>query len=295
MTHTYTGKLHPAHRSRDSRQDWKPIPQRLLDTHARWLARSRALLKSLGHKGHKGRNTVLLWEGPSRLDGTPIQVIASGVWQANPGTVNIKTGPTVQIYIVPRDLNPHTAAKNGKDSSVCGACPHRPSTGGACYVSTHWGPSMVWKQVNREGAPRIPAALHQALFLDAMVRFGAWGDPAAVPLEVWRPILNVASGWTSYTHQWKDLDPGLWGWCMASVDSPTELRQAQEAEWRTFRVAFSGEPIGGERHCPAQASKVNCYSCRGCDGTASRGRASYFVTPHGPRGRRRQLGLWGSE
>ena len=76
----------------------------------------------------------ILYDGPSVLDGAPIVVIATLE------TSNAKTGAMVQTWILRGDIEPHQAVKTGEDASVCGNCPQRHNTGGACYVMTHQAP-----------------------------------------------------------------------------------------------------------------------------------------------------------
>ena len=60
---------------------------------------------------------MIIYEGPSKLDGAPIVAIATGVDGASD---NGKTGDMVQITIIRADIAPHHATKTGDDTSVCG-------------------------------------------------------------------------------------------------------------------------------------------------------------------------------
>jgi len=80
---------------------------------------------------------VILYDGPSMLDGEPIVVIATLE------TSNRKTGQMVQIWIVRSDIAPTDAAKSGDDKSICGACPHRHYSKGVCYVNLAHAPLAV--------------------------------------------------------------------------------------------------------------------------------------------------------
>ena len=62
---------------------------------------------------------VVLYDGPSRIDGAPIIAIACRITEASE---NGKTGAMVQTFIMRRDIPPHTALKTGDDASVCGDC-----------------------------------------------------------------------------------------------------------------------------------------------------------------------------
>ena len=91
---------------------------------------------------------VVLYEGPSRIDGAPIVAIACRITDASN---NEKTGAMVQTFIMRRDIAPHEALKTGDDSSVCGDCPLRPINKGAtrCYVRVYQAPLSVWNAYQR--------------------------------------------------------------------------------------------------------------------------------------------------
>ena len=239
---------------------------------------------------------LVIYEGPSRLDGQPVVVVVTGLVV---GSRNRKTADLLQVYILPRDVSPPAAVKSGADAAVCGDCKHRPSEGGVCYVNIGWGPMMVWRawQVGKSYQPADPERAAQVL-AGSSVRFGAWGDPAAVPLEVWRPLLPDLYAWTGYTHQWRALDSD-WHWLMASVDSVPEREAAKARGWRTFRVKEPEDGLlPGERYCLADEMGIPCAKCRGCDGNGHGVRLDYAIDYHGPdhRGawRERQGQLFGT-
>ena len=235
-------------------------------------------------------NGLILWEGPSAINGKPIAIIATGLKRKSK---NDKIGKdTVQIWYLPRDVAPHEAIKNGADESVCGDCKHRPSTGmGSCYVITFQAPLAVWKAYKRGSYPQWDG--HQLPFIGRTVRFGAWGDPASAPAGLLKSIRDVSGQHMAYTHQWaKPEFAHLMSWCMASVDSLPEYLRAKSAGWRTFRVRKPGEPLDkGERGCPSAdestALDMDCNRCGGCDGLRTRpNRVDYSIQAHGGRGKR---------
>lgn len=225
---------------------------------------------------------MIIYDGPSVYDGRPIVAIATV------GSRNAKTGDMVQTWIMPRDVPPNQAVRTGADASVCGQCPHRPLIGTAdpCYVQVARAPLSVWRAYQRGRYPHAtPAALESAL-RGRIVRIGSWGDPAAVPAEVWAPIRELARGWTGYTHGSADLS----GWLMMSVDSPEEASDAAELGLRYFRVGEPGElPAPAEVLCPASeeaGKRTTCATCRLCDGTRPGDRRrSVFIPGHSPKAR----------
>jgi len=230
---------------------------------------------------------VILYRGPSLLDGAPIIAIATGLDGSHR---NRKTGAMVQTWIMRDDVAPHVALKTGQDASVCGDCAHRPANGGSCYVRVFQAPLVVWKAAQR-------GVYAQAADLGAIrnagrgrvVRVGSYGDPAAVPSSVWEALISGASAHTGYTHQWR-ASPALASFLMASADSPEEAREAQAMGFRTFRVRAASEPVQAREFvCPASkeaGAKTTCAACRACGGTASKAKASPVIIAHGATARR---------
>jgi hypothetical protein len=97
-------------------------------------------------------DTYIIYEGPSLYDGAPIVVLVQT------GSSNRKTGDMVQTYILRSDIDPITASRTGKDSAICGTCPHMgtPSDkptgqaiGRTCYVTLAHGPLANIKPIRQ--------------------------------------------------------------------------------------------------------------------------------------------------
>jgi hypothetical protein len=224
----------------------------------------------------------ILYEGPSMLDGKPIVAIATV------GSQNAKTGGMVQTWIIRSDIEPHTALKNGDDYSVCGNCKHRPVNGGACYVTVFQAPLAVYRAYKRGRYARAEwSGDLVAVGEGRAVRLGSYGDPAAVPVNVWRALVQRATGTTGYTHQWHKLQPGaaLSALCMASVDTAEEREMAKMRGWRTFRVRTADESTAqGESVCPASdegGTKLTCSQCKACNGCATGRKGDIVIQAHG--------------
>jgi hypothetical protein len=230
---------------------------------------------------------MVVWEGVSQLDGkTPVVVLATGVPNRAGKRLsdNRKTGDMVQVWVLVDGMEPHTVKAEGLDTAICGVCPHKSKAAGgsnACYVFVAQGPLSLYRAHKRNGSDPFDVSRLEGL----KVRFGAYGDPAAVPLEVWRSIASVASGVTGYTHQWRDADPGFAEFCMASADSVEDRRQARLRGYRTFRVRTRLESrLPGEVSCPASAEsghKTVCASCLQCGGTGNGRRSDITIIAHG--------------
>lgn len=228
----------------------------------------------------------VLWEGKSLLDNKPIVVIGTGFVRSK----NRKTGAMVQIWILRSDMSPLEAANYGQDKSVCGNCKHRPATKfnpngwGTCYVHLPQGPQQIYKTFKANLYSRIEHADWQHIFQGRRVRFGAYGDPAAVPFDFWSRIHGICDYHTGYTHQWQTCDQQLKSLVMASVDTPNEYQRAQAMGWRTFRVRMENEPLEStERVCPASeeaGKKATCETCMACHGGGNQ-KANIAIIAHG--------------
>ena len=238
---------------------------------------------------------VVLYEGPSRIDGKPIVAIACRIADASN---NAKTGAMVQTFIMRRDIAPHEALKTGDDSSVCGDCPLRPINKGAtrCYVRVYQAPLSVWNAYHR-GRYAIPGvhfdvALLPQLFAGLSFRIGSYGDPAAIPASVWKIATRKVKNRTGYTHQWrKRIGAGLKGLCMASADSESDVATATAKGWRTFRVRKHDAPtLATESICPASkegGQRVQCDTCGLCKGATIAAR-NIVIADHGLMDTRRR-------
>lgn len=229
---------------------------------------------------------MILYEGPSQIDGSPIVVIATM------GSKNRKTGDMIQTWIMRADMDPLAASKMKVDDAVCGDCPHRVSLGGACYVAIYNAPLTVyraWKRGNYTDSKYMAKMTRE--MQGTPIRIGSYGDPAAVPLWVWHKVVGMSGvGWTGYTHQWaQSFARGYEGLLMASVDSAEEESRAHAMGWRTFRVIASKEEVPTARtfECVADSREINCVDCKACDGAKPRNdnrpqAASVWIGVHGP-------------
>ena len=205
-----------------------------------------------------------------------IVAIATGFERAS---ANVKTGEMIQVWILNRNVHPVVAQQLGKDRVICGDCPARPALGGNCYVETGKAPAAIYRAYRAGRYPRLASC---EVFKGKRVRFGAYGDPGKLPLQLVREIAQASDGWTGYTHQWRNpLCKGFATLLMASVDSVEEQLQATRAGWRTFRVADKGSEwrLRDEISCPASKEagmKTTCAKCRLCAG-ASKGAAKSIV------------------
>lgn len=232
---------------------------------------------------------MIIYEGPSQIDRSPIVAILTG---HDTPSVNKKTGPMAQVWILCRDTHPVEAAKSGDDIGACGGCIHRKLNLDTCYVTLAHGPAAVWRKYKAGGYPHVAgiewpagAAPNRILHRHPRVkgvRFGAYGDPMALPIEVIEQVASWFEFWTGYTHQWRRRGSEAYApFCMASIELAHQAPQAWKRGFRTF----STDPGTADSiECPADpAAGITCDTCKACGGDSS---ASGFVSgiwidPHG--------------
>lgn len=241
-----------------------------------------------------GMTSAVVWEGPSQIDGAPLVVVATRlVPDAN--SANRKTGDAAQLYILRRDIGPLDALRSGHDFSICGRCMHRPKVSGlrTCYPDIRMI-NRVWTTYRLGSYPYITSdRMLRTLFEERPVRFGAYGDPAAVDPIVLQTLDEISPFAWGYTHQWREPEAGacLELGLMASVESEAERAEANAMGFRTFRVRphVDSPLLSGERLCPADAELARarrwkktstCVKCRWCN-RHSKMSADVSVVAHG--------------
>ncbi len=226
---------------------------------------------------------VVLYRGPSLLDGKPIVAILSLSKSSNE-----KTGDMVQTWILADNgESPLKNAQNGNDSSVCGDCIHRGKNGklGSCYVNLVWAPNQIYKSYLAGNYPNYDPKLHNKRIIGRTLRYGAYGDPAAIPYEVWEKLHKLSSNSTGYTHAWKNCDQRLKKFLMASADVKEDVILANSKGWRTFRVRLPEDKLlENEIICPAskEAGKTRtCVDCKACHGAGNGKAKNIAIILHG--------------
>lgn len=231
----------------------------------------------------------ILWRGNSPIDGEPIVAIMTLE------SSNRKTGNMAQVYILHADKLPTIALADGSDHSICGDCPHRRKWNPAeakytrsCYVNVGQSVNSVFRAFKRgsyvdvsETMPLDVWRWFERKYLNRFkIRWGAYGDPAMIPLRVVRHWNNCATAHTGYTHQWKfSWAAPFKGIFQASCDSFADYMQASSAGWKTFAVVPKGDAPFSGKLCPATAenSQAQCATCKLCDGA----KTDIFVVAHG--------------
>lgn len=236
-------------------------------------------------------NGVVIYEGPSQYDDQPIVVIVTGIKKPSS---NPKTGDMLQAWILLQDVHPMEGLKTGLDQSICGDCMHRRKPDGtrSCYVNMN-GPGSVWRTYKADKYARM-SPKDAALLIAGLpefrrkMRYGAYGDPGMVPIEVWEEVSPHLISSTGYTHQWRFISPEYSKFCMASADNLVDQTDATALGYRTFRcITPGGELLEDEIVCPAseEAGKLTqCASCNLCKGSyddRSNSIPNVVITIHG--------------
>jgi hypothetical protein len=177
------------------------------------------------------------------------------------------------------------------DRDVCFDCPFAYSNGAplnACY--THKGMQYLgFKSMLRgiaartswDAIPELNADIEREILqLSAgrFIRFGTYGEPSLLPVDLTRTICAVAKNYTGYTHQ-HNKRPEFAPYFMASVHSETEAQALPM--WRSFIAA--PEAIASAVSCPASKEMnnvSNCSKCGLCSGTSGKGKKSVNILLH---------------
>lgn len=199
---------------------------------------------------------MIAYEGPSLIDDTPIALILTS------DSTNKKTGTMIQSWIIPQKGN---LLDKDADISVCGDCPLRE---GACYVTKFFAPRNIQKTY--QAGNYVP--FKSSDIRNEVLRIGSWGDPAALPYDVWANLIRrttLFEKYTGYTHQWRTCDPAFSSICMASVETEEDMRLAHSMGYKTFRVKLKEEPkLPNETVCLNTTVGISCKQCLLCNASS---------------------------
>lgn len=190
---------------------------------------------------------------------------------ATPESNNIKTGPMIQLWIMARHVHPVESRRTEHDATLqCQGCPHASNNG--CYVSPL--PLMaIWRTYKSGGYSHLrQGSLEWVAFFDgASVRFGAYGNPSLIPLDMVADIVERSYSHTGYMHDWHimpvELAKAYGRFFMASCE-PHNLQFARNLGLRAFTVV-SERPLDASFgiECLSDKAGLQCVECGLCDGT----------------------------
>jgi len=196
-----------------------------------------------------------IYEGPSAINGEKIQAILTF------NSSSVKTGPMAQLWILNGTTEPHKAQATGEDIAVCGSCPQRPSHGGGCYVTTFQAPLATYRSHKGKQVENL-----RKLYVP--LRFGAYGDPLALPRHILEDLLSKATqGWTGYTHLWgKKGNQWASSFLMASTESESSKASALKKGWKVFHITDELKEDSDLETCANTTEGIQCIDCLKCDG-----------------------------
>ena len=228
---------------------------------------------------------LILYDGPSAIDGAPVVAILTGLVNASRNT---GTGDMLQIYIIRSDMMPEAARHTGADAAMCGACPMRGRVVSlqlardiaakllakqraqlrkriktaqdkgqdtinierACYVIVSQAPTIIFKAYKR-GLYRYATPDEAVKYVSGRaLRIGAYGDSAALPVGIVEPLAAVAETVTNYTHSGcynMSRAKQLARFTMLSADNLKQAERYWQAGARTFRVSSDWQLVDGVR------------------------------------------------
>lgn len=186
----------------------------------------------------------------------------------------------------------------GKDSDVCFDCPYSMSNGAplkGCYTHKMNQYSGMISQLRSIGKrhkswddiPRLDdlrEALIVSMCAGRYIRFGTYGEPVTMPIELIKRMCNVAFNWTGYTHQWNK--PSYYEYrqfFMASTHGDGDTMTAEIMGWRAFMDDSQRIKRDTMVGCPASKEggyKSDCSKCSLCSGTEGKGNKSVYIFNH---------------
>lgn len=181
-----------------------------------------------------------------------------------------------------------------EDGPVCGDCPFAVNNGAkvsSCYTHKYMqysGFLMSLRSIARKyksfyDIPTLDDGMESVIVsmcLGRYVRFGSYGEPTLIPIQLMDRICGVADSWTGYTHQWAK-NHGYARYLMASTHGAVDTMIAESLGWRCF--ASTHERMETMVHCPASKESgfsSNCSKCGMCSGTEGKGKKSVNIILH---------------
>jgi len=221
---------------------------------------------------------IVVYDGPSKIDGKPIVCIVNCFNKSD----NEKTGNMLQSWIIRKDIHPQDAINRCEDYSICGSCFKRKTK--SCYVLTHQAPSQIYRSYKEGRYLKFESDMLK-YFVGRKLRIGSYGDPSSIETDIWSLLCSVVKSSVGYSSNWKKCNQSLKYYCMASVNTEKEYKEAVNKGWRTFRTRpYIETPLlENEIICPASkegGEETNCSRCGMCSGSTSN-RKNPVIVVHG--------------
>jgi hypothetical protein len=221
---------------------------------------------------------------------------------ATQASQNRKTGKSVQLWILDATMHPVESRRSGNDAvNQCQGCSF--ASGNGCYVNAN-PLSSIWRKFQRGGYPALVMGSPEwdEFFTTEFVRFGAYGNPSLIPLEMVKDIASKARRITGYFHDWHLMPPDkaqAYGQFFMASTEVSNYQTAQSLGLRTFSVVPHAMPATGIE-CLADSKGMTCKQCGLCDGNRrtdlrSKPLPHIFITAHGYQTAKAKLASGGDE
>jgi len=175
------------------------------------------------------------------------------------------------------------------DASNCMDCPYSGNQGkGGCYThkfNQYMGFLSMLRGV--KSAQLTPMNQHKFTIIidmcaNSYVRFGTYGEPSLLDIQLVKSMALSAKSWTGYTHQWNKWWASEYSeYFMASTHNGEETNKARLKNYRSFISSTTGNEDAVT--CPASAEagfKSNCASCGLCSGMKGKGNKDIKILEH---------------
>jgi hypothetical protein len=157
--------------------------------------------------------------------------------------------------------------------AVCFDCPFRGYL--KCYThkyEQYAGFCSMFKSLVKEFKEKEIPSLDDVwtkvmkMSMDRYIRFGTYGEPSLIPIDMVANMISVSKSHTGYTHQWAKK-PEYHKFFMASTHSIGQANMANKLGYRSFIV--TDEESKDVIQCPASKEmgyRSTCEKCGLCSG-----------------------------
>lgn len=175
------------------------------------------------------------------------------------------------------------------DGSNCLDCPFSGNGGnGGCYThkfNQYVGFLSMLRSIKPLDLTPLDETKYRSILdmsHETYVRFGTYGEPSLLPIELVKSMALLSSSYTGYTHQYqKEWANEFSAVFMASTHTQTEADKAREIGFRSFIATETGDENAVS--CPASKEAgfvTNCAKCGLCSGTDGKGSKDVKILIH---------------
>jgi hypothetical protein len=175
------------------------------------------------------------------------------------------------------------------DGSNCLDCPYSLGSGkGGCYThkfTQYIGFLSMLRSIKKEDISELTTEKFKTILdmsHNTFVRFGSYGEPSLLPIELVQSMSLLSKNWTGYTHQYKkEWAKDFNSFFMASTHNQIEADYAKSLNFRSFIATNEGNEVA--TNCPASAEMnyiSNCAKCGLCSGNNGKGTKDIKILEH---------------